>query len=419
MQIAIIGAGASGCFAAINIKRMMPQAVVTVYESGNRALAKVAVTGGGRCNLTNSFAEVKNMDSVYPRGGRLMKKLMHWFNHNDTCKWFEANGVKLTTQDDQCVFPASQNAMEIVSTLLRMMNREEVALKTTHRVASITPSCNEDGDTGDPPTRNGYLISFSDSTNKPAFADIVVVATGGSPRRNGLSFLNSLNLKFVEPVPSLFSLCLDDNTLKKLTGTVIKNATVSLTGTKFRASGALLITHWGVSGPAILKLSSYAARHLYENGYKATISINWTGDKKENDMAGYLGETAVRNPQKQLQSIYPTYLNSRLWTYIICGCGLNPEIRWADLGRKSYNKLASALTNTVLTVNGKNRFKDEFVTCGGVALDNINPSTLECRNHPGIFFTGEVLDIDAITGGFNLQAAWTTGYIAATAISGR
>lgn len=419
MQIAIIGAGAAGCFAAVNIKKMMPQAKVTVYEGGKRVLAKVAVTGGGRCNLTNSFAEVRNIESAYPRGGRLMKKLMYGFSHNDAYEWFEDNGVRLTVQEDQCVFPASQDAMEIVGTLLRMMHEEKVELKTGHRVTSITPVSDGGNDNGNASAEKGYLVGFADSTKKSVFADTVVIATGGSPRLNGLSFLNGLNLNIIKPVPSLFSLCLTDNALKKLTGTVVKDATVSLTGTKFKASGPLLITHWGASGPAILKLSSYAARHLNENNYKASISVNWTGNQKENGITEYLWETAVKNPQKQLQSIYPTYLNSRLWAYIINSCGLKTETRWADLGRKSHNRLASALTATVLNVDGKNRFKEEFVTCGGVALDNINQSTLECRNHPGVFIAGEILDIDAITGGFNLQAAWTTGYTVAKAISRR
>ena len=200
-------------------------------------------------------------------------------------------------------------------------------------------------------------------------------------------------------------------------GTVVEDVSVSVVGTKMKAEGPLLVTHWGLSGPAILKLSSYAARWLSERDYRAPISVNWFGGKRETEVVDELMELSLLHAQKQLQSVYPTRFNSRLWTFLLQSCGLRPEQRWAELGRKSFNRLASRLTSFTVEIVGKNRFKDEFVTCGGVSLGNLNPSTLECRRHPNLYFAGEVLDIDAITGGFNLQAAWTTAYVVAKSIS--
>lgn len=414
MQIAIIGGGAAGCFAAIEIKRRMPQARVTVYESGKKLLAKVAVTGGGRCNLTNSFRNVKSTEAVYPRGARLMKRLLREFGHKDAYQWFENEGVKLVTQEDECVFPVSQDAMEIVGTLTRLMRDSGVAIRTGHRVSRIIAhgignNSNEDG--------GGFSLYFTANSERCEHADMVLVTSGGSPKRSGLAFLDGIDLEIVDPVPSLFSMCVAENDITRLTGTVVDDASVAITGTKLRASGPLLITHWGMSGPAILRLSSYAARLLHDNDYKARLSINWLGGMTENETAELLHELAANNERKQIQNIYPQQLNSKLWLHLLKQSSLRPDMRWGELGNKGRNKLVSVLTGDLYNVNGKNRFKEEFVTCGGVALGNINPSTLECRNYPDLYFAGEVLDVDAVTGGFNLQAAWTMAYVAAKAMT--
>ena len=398
MKIAIIGAGAAGCFAAIEIKRRRPEAVVTVYESGRKALAKVAVTGGGRCNLTNSFGGVRSVENVYPRGARLMKRLLREFSHKDAYEWFEREGIRLTTQEDNCVFPVSQDAMEIVDKLLWLMRRHGVGLKTGYRVERITHD-------------DVYTLQFSNGESVEA--DKVVVTTGGSPKLSGLKMLDGLGLDIVEPVPSLFSLCLTNNPITCMTGTVVEDVQTSIVGTRMKAEGPLLITHWGLSGPAILKLSSYGARLLHDCNYKAKIAVNWFGSANENEVMELLYEMSIRHPQKQVQSLYPDRFNSRLWLHLLSCAGIRPDMRWAEMGRKSFNRMAAMLTNHIFDITGKNKFKDEFVTCGGVALSNINPSTLESRQHPGLYFAGEVLDVDAITGGFNLQAAWTMGYIVA------
>lgn len=405
MKIAIIGAGAAGCFAALHIRKFLPQADITLYEGGRKALAKVAVTGGGRCNLTNSFAQVGSLESVYPRGSRLMKRLLREFSHEDAYRWFEQAGIRLVTQDDECVFPASQNAMEIVDKLLWLLRQSNVKLMTGHRTIRIQPQ------------PSGYELHFAHGARIQA--DRVLVTIGGTPRLSSCQLFSELNLEISAPVPSLFSLCLKQHPLTQLMGTVVNEVSVGIVGTKMKASGPLLITHWGLSGPAILKLSSYGARWLHECGYKTRISVNWFGMQSESEVASILSELAVRHPQKQLQSVFPTRFNSRLWLHLLDYCQMNPTARWAELGRKSYNRMAAMMTNHQLEVDGKNKFKEEFVTCGGVALSQINPSTLECKKHPGLYFAGEVLDVDAITGGFNLQAAWTMGYVAAKAIGKR
>ena len=387
MKTAIIGAGAAGCFCAIQLKRRRPDATVDIFEAGRRPLAKVAVTGGGRCNLTNSFEGIRDLREAYPRGDKLMRKVFGVFDHEDTWRWFENEGVKLTLQDDHCVFPTSQDAMEIVRLLMARMRQVGVIIRTSSRVSSVKALMEE--------------------------YDNVVVTTGGY--RSGL--FEGLDLEIVPPVPSLFTFNLPGSPVRELMGTVVENASTSLAGTRFSASGPLLITHWGMSGPAILKLSSYAARYLADNGYDATLLVNWTGGDDAGTIRDQLSDMAARNPQRQVANTHLESIPSRLWTYLVSKSKIREDARWAETGSKGLNRLAETLTNDSYHIKGQSRFKEEFVTCGGVALSNINNKTLECVKHPGLYFAGEVLDVDAITGGFNLQAAWSTGYLAAESIA--
>ena len=349
-------------------------------------MAKLAVTGGGRCNLTNSFEGIRSLQEAYPRGERLMKRALKVFSQEDTVRWFEAEGIPLTLQPDQCWFPVSQNAMDIVHCLERGM--KGVDLRLRHPVKQLEPGFRVDGEP----------------------FDAVVVTTGGAPK--GLPFLASLELEMVPPVPSLFTFTVPDPGLKSLMG-LVTEATVSLPGTSFKAGGPLLITDWGLSGPAILKLSAYAARHLAGQGYKGSVAVNWL-QMAEAQIRELLQKTAAEHPQKQLSSVHP--LQQRLWNHLLARAGLSAGKRWAELGSKGLNRLVSVLVNDVYPLTGKSRFREEFVTAGGVALSNIDLSTLACKKHPGLYFAGEVLDIDAITGGFNLQAAWSTGCICAQSI---
>mgnify|MGYP002625945911 CR=1 FL=1 len=393
-RIAVIGAGAAGCFCAAELRRRCPDAILDVYEAGPKPLAKVAVTGGGRCNLTNSFEGIASLPEAYPRGAQLMKRLLKSFSQEDTWRWFEAAGVPLVLQDDHCVFPRSQDAMQIVRTLLHRM--EGARLHCHKPLERIVP---------------GYTLTFSDGST--ASADRVVLTTGGAPK--GLSFAKDLALEWVPTVPSLFTFTVRDEALRSLMGLVVK-ASLAIPGTAFKASGPLLITDWGLSGPATLKLSSYAARYLAEKGYTAPLSVNWL-NLNEEEVRSLLGGIAALNPRRQVANTPPEKLPARLWAHLIERSGLRKDLRWAEIGTKGLNRLVAILMQDTYPISGKTRFREEFVTCGGVALSNVHPSTLECKNHPGLYFAGEVLDIDAITGGFNLQAAWTTGYTVAQSIA--
>lgn len=401
MKIAVIGAGAAGCFCAAEIARSCPSAEVTVYEGGAKALAKVAITGGGRCNLTNDFDGITDLRGVYPRGHRLMKRLLHEFGTEDTMKWFSDNGVRLAVQSDHRVFPVSQDAMEIVRTLLRLMSENGVRLRLGCKVDSIRP---------------GYVIDFTDGSSVPA--DLVIVTTGGLSR-GGANILRELDVKLEDPVPSLFALEIKDDFLRRCSGCSVDNVSVSIIGSPFKAKGAVLVTDWGLSGPAILKLSSYAARFLAENRYECELGINWglSGYAATRDeLVSWLEKTSETHAQRQLLSTHPDGIPSRLWEHILGRCAFRPDLRWCEIGAKGLNRLTERLLLDNYLVSGKNKFKGEFVTCGGVAISEVSPQTLESKDWPGLYFAGEVLDIDGITGGFNLQAAWTTAHTVGGAI---
>ena len=363
---------------------------LTILERSHRVLAKVEVSGGGRCNCTNSFREVRDLSAVYPRGHRLMKRLFNMFNHEDAYQWFERHGVPLVVQDDECVFPQAQDSHVIIDCFLQLAHRYHINICTGRKIESLDE-----------------VRDF----------DYVVVTTGGSPKGEGLRWLADAGHEVESPVPSLFTLRIDDDRLTTLQGSVIAESVVHIPGTKFRAEGPLLVTHWGMSGPSILKLSSYAARHLAEHDYQVPLSVNWT-QLAEQGVQTALYEAAVREPQKQLPTFNPFGLPQRLWAYLLeKTLGGRTTVRWAELNKKDVNRLVNVLTNDTYQVAGRAAFKDEFVTCGGISLKAVNPSTLESRHVPHLYFAGEVLDVDGITGGFNFQAAWTMAAVVARSIS--
>ena len=397
-RVAVIGAGAAGCFCAVQLRRMAPELAVTLFEAGPKPMAKLAITGGGRCNLTNSFQGIRSLGEAYPRGERVLQRALKAFSEEDTVRWFEAEGIPLVLQPDHCWFPRSQNALDIVRCLERGLHGAALRLRTPVQRVEMADQVGHDAPSYPAPT--GYLVN-----GEPY--DYVVVTTGGTTK--GLPFLESLGLEIIPPVPSLFTFTVPDPALQSLMG-LVTEAAIGLAGTSFKAEGPLLITDWGLSGPATLKLSAYAARHLSEQGYKGTVVINWL-HAKENEVREQLRGMAAGNPQKFLSSVHP--VQQRLWEHLLQRAGLRQDLRWAELGSKGLNRLTATLTADSYPLTGKSKFRDEFVTAGGVALSNINLSTLESKQHPGLYFAGEVLDIDAITGGFNLQAAWSTGYVCA------
>lgn len=398
LQIAIIGGGAAGFFAAIEAKRRHPDARVTIFEKGSRVLAKVEITGGGRCNLTNSFSQVSDLKQVYPRGHKLMKRLFRQFDYRSAMEWFESRGVRLVTQTDECVFPESQDSRSIVDCLVSCARRAGVETLCGHRLTAIA-EC-PDG---------RLCLSFANGSRHTFHR--VAIATGGSPRMQGFSHLSDLGHSVEPPVPSLFTLNIADKSFNQLMGTVVDPVQTSIPGTRHKACGPLLVTHWGMSGPAVLKLSSHAAKLLHERDYATDIAVNWINETNRSVVEELLQGIISDNPQKKMSSVRPCSLPSRLWLYLLGRSGLSAEKRWAELGKKGRNALIETLTNDVYRVSGRGVFKEEFVTCGGVSLGDVNPHTLESRVCPNLFFAGEVLDIDAVTGGFNLQAAWTTGFV--------
>ena len=402
-KLAVIGAGAAGCLGAIEAKRRCPDADVSVLEAGSKPLAKVALTGGGRCNLTNTFDAVGDLREVYPRGFQLMKRALHHFSPADTRRWFEAEGVRLVEEDGGRIFPASGDAMQIVRCLLRAMDREGVRIRCRHRITGIRASQEP----------RGFELNYATDNGPGAECfDAVLIATGGSPKRSGLDFTAPLGLTIEEPVPSLFTLRIENAGLRALMGISVPDAILSLPGTRFKAGAPLLLTDWGIGGPATLRISSYAARHLAEAHYRVPIAINWTG-ANEAEVRTRLSQEALQHKDKLVLNACPFPLPGRLWAHILGRSGARQDLRWAELGTKGTNRLVSTLTNDTYTTAGRAAFKEEFVTCGGISLDNIDPATLGAKQHPGLFLAGEALDIDALTGGFNLQAAWTTGWICA------
>ena len=404
--VAIIGAGAAGCFCAALLREWAPELAVTVFEAGSKPMAKLAITGGGRCNLTNDFQGIKSLGEAYPRGERVMKRALKAFSNDDTVVWFTAHGVPCVLQEDHCWFPQSQDAMDVVRCLQRGM-KGCVILNDAPVKQIVWDTLGPDGPRYDIITPS---VIPSEARGSHSSFDAVVVTTGGAAK--GLPFLEGLGLEMVSPVPSLFTFNIPDKSLTSLMGLVVE-AQIGLQGTPFKADGPLLITDWGLSGPATLKLSSHAARYLAENGYKGTVAINWLS-QNENEVRDWLQKTASDNPQKMLSSVHP--VQQRLWEHLLDRAGLRKDLRWAELGSKGLNRLTAVLTNDSYPLSGKSKFREEFVTAGGVALSNIDLNTLESKRHPGLFFAGEVLDIDAITGGFNLQAAWSTGYVCAASI---
>ena len=389
MKTAIIGGGAAGFFLAINLKEQLPQMQVDIFEKGKRVLRKVEVSGGGRCNCTNTFAEVSDLSQVYPRGHRLLKRLFQQFSPQDAYQWFEQHGVALTIQPDQCVFPLSQDSHTIIQLFLSLCKK--------HHIRIITE-------------RNISTLEELDDYN------FIAITTGGSTQ-SSLQWLQASGHAIEMPIPSLFTFEIEKSSqLTTLMGTVMETATIQIPGTKFKANGPLLITHWGVSGPATLRLSSYAARWLYEHNYQSPLSINWLS-QNEAEVQALLSQMFQENAHKQVLNCHPAALPQRLWEHLTFR-SLKGSIqkRCCELNKKELNRLINTLVNDSYNIVGRAPFKDEFVTCGGISLSSIHSNTLESKHRPNLFFAGEVLDIDGVTGGFNFQAAWTTAHTVASAI---
>ncbi len=398
--IAIIGGGAAGFFAAIRAKENYPESQVIIFEKTSKLLAKVKISGGGRCNVTNGCKNIKELVNGYPRGGKALKKAFGKFNNQSTITWFQNRGVPIYIQDDNRAFPASNQSQTIIDCLLKEVDRLDIKILLNKGVQRI----NQLDD-------HTWQLWFKEETD-PVQANQVIIATGGSSKNTAFDYLKKLGHQIVTPVPSLFTFNLPNEPITKLMGLVVQNALVSIQGTKFKADGPLLITHWGMSGPAVLKLSAFGARVLFEKGYDFKVQVNWVNQPNYEEVHANLDKIIFKNPLKQLGNFKPFNLPSRVWLFLLEKVALSKSKIWGDIGKKGLNKLTNILTNDIYSIQGKTTFKEEFVSCGGLDLHSIDMQTMQSNVCKNLYFAGEIMDIDGITGGYNFQAAWTTGFIA-------
>lgn len=396
-KIAIIGGGAAGFFAAIAAKQHWPDSSVCILEKSNKFLSKVKISGGGRCNVTHHCPDINELSKAYPRGGVQLRKAFHQFNANDTIHWFETRRVPLKTYPDGCIFPLANDSQVIIDCFMKSCQQLGVTLLSQQHISKIE--------------MNETCVLLHNNDEIQAY-DHVIICAGGQPKRSNLQWLEALGLNIVEPLPSLFTFNMPQNPIAELMGTVVGQATVKIEGTKLSGQGPLLITHWGMSGPAVLLLSAWGARLLAEKNYHFYILVNWLDQKKEEALREDLIHTIANHGAKKLSNWNPTPLTNRLWNHLLERAEISSDQRWAEIGKKAINKLINTLLNDRFEVKGKTTFKEEFVTAGGLDLSEIDFQTMKSKKFPRLSFAGEVLDIDGITGGYNFQAAWTTGYIA-------
>ena len=396
-KVAVIGGGAAGFFSAMSVKNHYPETSVTIIEKSSKVLAKVKVSGGGRCNVTHNQTNIKVLASNYPRGEKFLRKAFSQFSVNDTVNWFKDRGVPLKVEVDNRMFPESNTSQTIIDLFLKETNKLGIEVNKGKTFVSIK----EIG--------NGLELSFADGSVEQY--DAVIVALGGQKNIERFSEFESLGHKIENPVPSLFTFNITGSNIIELMGLSAPRVNVKIQGTKLQNTGPLLITHWGMSGPAILKLSALGARELAERNYEFKIQLNWLGDKKEDevriDLAKYISENGKKMVNKN-----PFDIPNKLWVYFVTRLGIQEDVTWNSMDKKSKNRIVNTIVNDVYEIHTKTTFKEEFVICGGISLSQVDSKSMKSKVAPNLYFAGEILDIDGVTGGFNFQAAWTTGFIA-------
>jgi len=401
-KLTVIGGGAAGFFCAVNAARMNPDLQVTIIEKTNKLLSKVKVSGGGRCNVTHACFSIADMIKKYPRGGAFLKKAFHHFFTTDTVQWFNERGVELKTEADGRMFPVTDNSQTIINCLLDEAAGYHVQVEMSRDIKSIE--------------RKKDQWVLTDARGKEITTDLLCIAAGGGAKAIQFEWLQKLGHSIESPVPSLFTFNMPGNKITQLPGITVENVSVKIAGEKEQQNGPLLITHWGMSGPAVLKTSAYAARILADKNYCFTAIINWLPQYNEISLRDKMQQLRFDIASQKIQNRNPFFLPARLWEYFLAEAGIKPDARWADLPAKEQNKLIKNLSAGEFAVKGKTTFKEEFVTAGGIKTSEVDVNTMQSKLQPGLFFAGEVLDIDGVTGGFNFQNAWTTGWIAAKAI---
>ena len=404
-KLVVIGGGAAGFFCAVNAARMNPLLEVILLEKSSKLLSKVRVSGGGRCNLTHACFDREEMSRHYPRGQRFVKKAFHRFFTTDTIQWFEERGVPLKTEADGRMFPQSDNSESIVSCLLKEVNQYKVDVRMNAEVLQLQK------------TADGFDLHLSQG--KTIVADYVCVACGGYPKTPMFDWLMQTGHTIESPVPSLFTFNIPGHPVTSLMGVSVPAATVKIGGTKLEETGPLLITHWGLSGPAVLKLSARGARELAERNYHFPITVNWLPGQQDQQLALQFRGIRQELAAQKIGIRNPFALPQRLWDLLLELSGIDQEKRWADLPVKEQNKLVVNMVQCSFEVKGKTTFKEEFVTAGGIRLNDIDVNTMQSKILPGLYFAGEIMDVDGVTGGFNFQHAWTSGFIAASSVAGR
>lgn len=402
MKVAVIGGGAAGFFFAINAAEQNPNIRITIYEKTTKLLQKVKVSGGGRCNVTHHCFTSYKLAENYPRGQKVLKEIFKQFQAKDVVDWFEKRGVQLKTEEDGRMFPVSDTSQTIVDCFLKEAQKLNIDIKISSHIKAIHKS------------EKCFLLYFSDGI--VVEADRVVVATGGQMNIESYSFLSELGLNLIAPIPSLFTFNDSSKKFVALSGVSVQEATVKIAGTKFEETAPLLITHWGLSGPAVIRLSAWAAEYLHQKQYNFTVLVNWAALKSENEVVGLLQAYKKMHPQKKIVSNPVLGLPTRLWQQICDVSEIQSDKKWIDISLHQLNKLVENLYRCPFDIRGKTTFKEEFVTCGGVDLAEIDVTTMESKKVQGLYFAGEVLNIDGITGGFNFQAAWSTAWLAASAM---
>jgi predicted Rossmann fold flavoprotein len=402
-NLVIIGGGAAGFFCAINAARLNPALNVTILEKSNKLLSKVKVSGGGRCNVTHACFDISEMSKNYPRGRHFVKKAFYQFFTTDTIQWFEERGVKLKTEKDGRMFPMTDSSQTVINCLMREAEKFNVKILLHTEVRNLK-------------YENGkFMIGLSDL--KHLTSDFVCIASGGYPKSSMFDWLKEPGHSIEEPVPSLFTFNLPGHLITKLMGVSVEKAKIKITGSKLDELAPLLITHWGLSGPAVLRLSAWGAKELANCNWQFTILLNWLPDFNEQTIREKFQQMRIENSSLKILNKNSFGLPSRLWEFLAEQSGIKTEWRWADLPSAEQNRFVKNLCSYECTVKGKTTFKEEFVTSGGIKLNEIDANTMMSKKVPNLFFAGEVLDVDGITGGFNFQHAWTSGWVAANSIA--
>ncbi|HEY6503179.1 MAG TPA: NAD(P)/FAD-dependent oxidoreductase [Chitinophagaceae bacterium] len=402
-ELIVIGGGAAGFFCAVNAARLNPSLKVTIVEKTGKLLSKVKVSGGGRCNVTHACFDIAEMSKKYPRGGNFVKKAFHQFFTTGIIEWFKERGVSLKTEADGRMFPVTDSSQTIIDCLLKEANRYGVEIRMMSEVSMIKKE------------NNRFNIELSG--NRQLTTDFVCIACGGYPKSVMFDWIRELGHTIEEPVPSLFTFNIPDHPITKLMGVSVEHVKVKVAGTKLEEEGPLLITHWGLSGPAVLRLSAWGARELKEKEYKFSILVNWLPVFTEMTLRDRFQQLRFELASHKLSNKNPFGLPQRLWEFLLERSYINKEIRWADLPVREQNMLIKNLFACEFIIKGKTTFKEEFVTAGGVKLPEVDVNTMMSKKVSNLFFAGEILDTDGITGGFNFQHAWTSGFIAAKNIA--